>query len=92
MGFFLALSAGLGLAVLIEYFDPSFFNTKELESHLQFPVLVSIPVIMTDSDRKRTFFKRVVSAAVLLSMASILLCALYFVWKMDPMAISSTQS
>ena len=87
-----ALLLGIGLVLLVEYLDPSFFNTKELENALDFPVLVSIPVIMTDQDLKRAFVKRVVSAAALVSMACVLLCALYFLWRMDPMAMSLTAS
>jgi protein tyrosine kinase modulator len=87
LGFFLALCGGFGLAFLFEYLDSTFFSTKELESNLQLPVLVSIPVITTQRDQKRLLFKRVASAAALVSMASILLYVLYFLWKMDPMAI-----
>jgi polysaccharide chain length determinant protein (PEP-CTERM system associated) len=92
MGFVMALSAGLGLGIVLEYLDSSFFSTKELEAYTGFPVLASIPVILTDADRKRTLLKKAVSAAVLLSMACILIFALYFLWKMDPMTMASTQS
>jgi uncharacterized protein involved in exopolysaccharide biosynthesis len=87
MGLCLALSGGLGLAFLREYYDPSFFSTKELESTLQLPVLASIQVILTDQDHKRILFGRYVSAAALFAMASILLCALYFLWERNPMAV-----
>jgi polysaccharide chain length determinant protein (PEP-CTERM system associated) len=90
VGLCLALSGGFGLAFLREYYDSSFFSTKELESALQLPVLASIQVIITDADRKRIFFGRYVSAAALLAMASILLCALYFLWQRDPMAVFTT--
>jgi len=92
LGFCLAVSGGLGLAVLLEYLDPTFYSTKELESDLQSPVLVSIPVIMTQTDQKRLRFKRVASAAALVSMASILLYTLYFLWKMDPMVLPNALS
>jgi len=92
LGFFLALCGGFGLAALLEYLDPAFYSTKELESDLQSPVLVSIPVIMTQRDEKRLLFERIASAAVLVSMASILLYALYFLWKMDPMALPTALS
>jgi polysaccharide chain length determinant protein (PEP-CTERM system associated) len=85
LGFFVSLGVGLGLAFLREYLDPSFFSAKELESHVQMPILVSIPVITTDQDRRRFFVKKAVSAAAVVSMASILLYGLYFLWKMDPM-------
>jgi polysaccharide chain length determinant protein (PEP-CTERM system associated) len=88
MGFFLALSCGFGLAFLMEFLDPSFRGWKHLENELKLPVLVSIPVIMTERDYRRTYVRRAVSAAALVSMAAVLLCALYFLWKMDPMAIA----
>jgi hypothetical protein len=90
--FFIALGTGVGLACLLEYLDPTFYSTKELERDLQSPVLVSIPVIMTEKDEKQLRFKKVVSAATLVSMASILLYALYFLWKMDPMALPNALS
>ena len=92
MGVLLALSAGFGLAVLLEYLDASFFYAKDLESSLQFSILASIPVIMTEKDRQRTFVKRVAATAALLFMGTILLVALYFTWKMDPMATQAALS
>jgi polysaccharide chain length determinant protein (PEP-CTERM system associated) len=89
LGFFLAVSGGLGLAALLEYLDPAFYSPKEVESDLKCPVIVSIPAILTERDRKQLHFKRLASSAALVSMASILLYALYFLWKMDPMALST---
>jgi hypothetical protein len=87
LGFFLALSAGFGLATVREYLDPSFFSAKELERDLQCPVLVSIPVITTQEDQERLLVKRFASAVALASMASILLYGLYYLWRMDPMVV-----
>jgi hypothetical protein len=87
MGLGMALACGFGLAFLREYLDPSFFGAKELEGTLQLPVLASIPVILTDAGRKWILFRRSVSGAALLAMASILLYALYFLWKSDPMGV-----
>ncbi len=92
MGFLLAMSAGLGLAGVMEYLDPSFFSAKEVESQLEFPVLVSIPVIMTDKDRSGILLKRALSAAALVSMACILIGAIYLLMSMDPMAIPQSPS
>jgi polysaccharide chain length determinant protein (PEP-CTERM system associated) len=88
IGFFLALFCGFGLAFLMEYLDPSFLSSKQLEKDLKLPVLVSIPVIMAAEDYRSTYVRRAVSAAALVFMAAVLLCALYFLWKMDPMAIA----
>jgi len=92
IGFFLALSGGVALAGLIEYLDPSFFRAKDLESYLEFPLLASIPLIVTEEDRKRIMVRRIASASVVVSMASTLLFALYYLWEMDPMAISASVS
>jgi polysaccharide chain length determinant protein (PEP-CTERM system associated) len=84
VAFFLALAAGFGVAYLREYLDTSFSSAKELEGRLQMPVLVSIPLITTDKDRRGILVKKIVSATAMVSMASILLYALYFLWKVDP--------
>jgi len=85
LAFCLALGAGFGVAFLREYLDASFSSAKELEGTIQIPVLVSIPLITTDRDRRGILVKKIVSATAMVSMASILLYALYFLWKMDPM-------
>ena len=85
LAFCLALASGFGVAFLREYLDASFSSAKELEGRLQMPVLVSIPLITTDRDRRGILVKKIVSATAMVSMASILLYALYFLWKMDPM-------
>jgi len=89
LAFCLALGSGLGLAFLREYLDASFSSAKELEGRLQMPVLVSIPLITTDRDRRGLLVKKIASATAMVSMASILLYALYFLWKMDPMLHTS---
>ncbi len=88
MGLLLALCGGLGLAVLLEYLDSSFYSAKELENTLKLPALISIPLITTIEDRRRILVTRAVSAVALISMASVLLYALYFLWKIDPMAMA----
>jgi hypothetical protein len=85
LAFCLALGSGLGLAFLKEYLDASFSSAKELEGTLQMPVLASIPLITTDRDRRGMLVKKIVSATAMVSMTSILLYALYFLWSMDPM-------
>jgi hypothetical protein len=85
LAFCLALGSGLGLAFLKEYLDASFSSAKELEGTLQMPVLASIPLITTDRDRRGMLVKKIVSATAMVSMTSILLYALYFLWRMDPM-------
>ena len=47
VGFMLALACAFGLAYLREYLDPTFWSRKEVESMLNIPVLVAIPIIQT---------------------------------------------
>jgi uncharacterized protein involved in exopolysaccharide biosynthesis len=91
-GLFIALAGGLGLALLAEYLDRSFFMTKDVERTLELPVLVSVPVILTDKDREGILVRRAVSAAALVSMMSILLVALYLLWRLDPMVAAFSVS
>ena len=44
MGIFISLATGFGLVFLLEYLDHSFYNVADLESYLELPVLVSIPL------------------------------------------------
>lgn len=92
LGFFAALAGGLGLALLAEYLDRSFFMSKDVERTLQLPVLVSVPVILTDKDREKIILRRAVSAGALVSMMSVLLVALYLLWRLDPMVIAFSAS
>jgi polysaccharide chain length determinant protein (PEP-CTERM system associated) len=72
MGLMLALGIGFGLAFLREYLDPAFWSRKELESVLELPVLVAIPNIQTDQERRRRWVKRTAKACILLVMSSML--------------------
>ncbi len=92
LGLLLALGGGVGLGICVEYLDRCFFSTKDVEVNLGIQVLASIPYIVTDKDRRRTLVKRALSVGVLIGMVSILLYALYFLWRMDPMAMSLSLS
>jgi polysaccharide chain length determinant protein (PEP-CTERM system associated) len=83
-GLFLALAAGLGLGGLREYVDPAFWNSKELESFLELPLLVSIPLIPSERERRRKVLKMAAAACVLLVMSTTLLYALFILWKRNP--------
>ncbi len=84
LGFMLALACGLGLAFVREYLDPTFWRAKDLESVVQLPVLVSVPVVNTAWERRWNLLKRASAAGAFVSMASVLLYALFVLWKMDP--------
>jgi uncharacterized protein involved in exopolysaccharide biosynthesis len=88
LGFLMALAGGLGIASIVEYLDRSYFSAKETEDSLELPILVSVPRIMTSGDDRMVLVRRSVSAAALCAMVSILLYALYFLWKLDPMALA----
>jgi uncharacterized protein involved in exopolysaccharide biosynthesis len=91
-GVFAAAAIGLGIGFLVEYLDRSFFASKDVERTLQLPVLVSVPVILTNEDNERILIKRAVSAAAVVSMMSALLVALYILWRLDPMVVAFSVS
>lgn len=84
MGLMLALGSGLGLAFLREYLDPAFWTQKEVESMLQLPVLVSIPIIQTDGEKRWSMCKKTATVCILVVMSSTLLFALFVLWKKNP--------
>lgn len=86
LGFMLAIACGLGLGYVREYLDPAFWSSKELESIVKLPVLVSIPIVNTKKERRWNRLKRAGAAGALVSMASVLFYALFVLWKMDPAA------
>ena len=84
LGFMLALGCGLGSAFLREYLDQTFWSRKEVESILELPVLVSIPIITTEREERWKKIKLAGSVCVLLVMSSTLLYALYVLWERNP--------
>jgi polysaccharide chain length determinant protein (PEP-CTERM system associated) len=80
----LALGSGFGLAFLLEYLDPTFWSRKDLEAVLELPVLVSVPVIQTDKERRWNKLKLAATMCFLLVMSSTLLYAMYVLWKKVP--------
>ena len=62
IGFMLALASGFGLAYGVEALDKSFYNTKDVESYLNLPVLVSIPSMdMQDNKASEIRGKRAIA-------------------------------
>jgi uncharacterized protein involved in exopolysaccharide biosynthesis len=88
MALVMALGSGFGLALLREYLDPTFWSRKEVESILELPVLVSIPIVTTEREQRWKKIKLAVSVCVLLVMTSTLLFALFILWKKNPGFIS----
>ncbi len=86
IGLMMALACGLGLAFLREYLDPTFWSSKDLESAVELPVLVSVPIVNTNKERRWNLVKKAGAAGALFSMASVLFYALFLLWKKDPTA------
>jgi len=84
LGLLLALASGFGLAALREFLDESFWSSKELENVLELPVLVSIPVLQTQKERRWKTFKLAGSVCVLIFMGSVLLFAMFVLWRKNP--------
>lgn len=71
VGWILALGAAAGLVLLAERLDTSFHTLDELRSFSRLPVLASIPLIRTDSDRirrRRRAWVGAISAVAALSL------------------------
>jgi hypothetical protein len=83
----LALTCGFGLAFLREYLDASFWRSKDLESAIGLPVIVSVPVVETTKEQRRSLLKRTGAAGVLVSMACVLVYALFILWKKIPLEL-----
>ena len=52
LGIMLALAVGGGLVFLVEFFDESFHNVKDLETYLGLPVIVAIPLVSGEQQEK----------------------------------------
>ena len=63
LGILGGLGFGLAMAGLLEYRDSSFRTQEEVTSVLSLPVLAQIPFILTPTERRRVFRKRLVIAA-----------------------------
>jgi hypothetical protein len=59
IGLVLGIGAGIGMAAMREYSDDAVRDTESLVSTIQFPVLASIPEIITKRDIARKRWKRI---------------------------------
>ncbi len=80
-GLGLSLGLAVGLVILAEQLDTSFHTVDELRSVTSFPVLVSIPRIVTEGDVRRTRWRAVLATAVAVCCLTLLVGASYFVTK-----------
>jgi hypothetical protein len=80
LGLVLALVCGFGTPILREQIDQTFWDRKHLESVLQLPVLVSIPVMRTSKGRSWGMLKKGFTICMMVCMASVLFYALFVLW------------
>ena len=83
LGLVLALASGLGAGYLRERADKAFWDGKHLEDAIGIPLLVSVPLVNTESELRKALAKKVGAAAVLASMALICSYGLFVLWKME---------
>jgi hypothetical protein len=81
IGFILALNSGIVLPLLKELQDPSFYDKKQLESELQLPVIVDIPIITTPENQSWKTYKKIGTVGAMFIMALVLLYAFFVLWK-----------
>jgi hypothetical protein len=84
LGLVAAIGCGFALAFYREYRDPAFWSHKEVESALELPVLITIPVITTERDLQTRKVRMTAAACLFLVMGSALLVALFVLWKRSP--------
>jgi polysaccharide chain length determinant protein (PEP-CTERM system associated) len=75
----LALGLAVGLVILAEQLDTSFHSVDELRAITSFPVLVSIPRIVTEGDVRRSRWRAALVAAVAVCCLTLVVGASYFV-------------
>jgi polysaccharide chain length determinant protein (PEP-CTERM system associated) len=81
MGLGVALGLAIGLVLLAEQLDTSFHTIDELRTVTSFPVLVSIPRIVTEGDVRRRRWRAVLVTAVAVCGLTLVVGASYFVTK-----------
>jgi polysaccharide chain length determinant protein (PEP-CTERM system associated) len=81
VGLGLSLGLAVGLVILAEQLDTSFHSVDELRAITSFPVLVSIPRIVTEGDVRRSRWRATLVAAVAVCCLTLVVGASYFVTK-----------
>jgi polysaccharide chain length determinant protein (PEP-CTERM system associated) len=80
---FVALGLGLGVAIggvlLWELLDTSFHSVDDLKRFTKVPILVTIPQIVTNTDRWKARFHQILRAATLVTVLFILVGTSYWV-------------
>ena len=81
LGLGLSIGVGVGLMLLAEQLDTSFHTVDELRSAIRFPILVSIPRIVTDGDTRRAKWRAALTTAAAVCCLALLAGTSYFVTK-----------
>lgn len=76
----LGLAAGFGLVFGLDILNPSFKSTLEIENLLRVPVTCSLPVIITEIEKRRLFGKNCVCYGLLLTWLFALFSAAGYFW------------
>jgi polysaccharide chain length determinant protein (PEP-CTERM system associated) len=81
LGLGLSLGLAVGLVIVAEQLDTSFHTVDELRAFTSFPVLASIPRIVTEGDGRRSRWRAVLATAVVVCCLTLLVGASYFVTR-----------
>ncbi|MGH0029746.1 MAG: GumC family protein [Myxococcota bacterium] len=70
LGLFFGVGLGLGVAILLEATDAAVYDSRDLQTQLQLPVLASIPRIWLEADRIELRRQRLRTAGATLAVAA----------------------
>jgi polysaccharide chain length determinant protein (PEP-CTERM system associated) len=79
VGLLLSGGGAVGLALLREFFDTSFHNVDALRAFCKFPVLVSIPQVVTEADRSRNRRQQYLGVVALVVSVFLVIGASYWI-------------
>ncbi len=79
IGLMLALGMAAGAMVLAEQLDTSFHTVDDLRAHAGAPVLVSIPLIVTEADRRRGRWRFCFAAVALMLALGVIIKASQYI-------------
>ncbi|PIE62839.1 MAG: chain-length determining protein [Desulfobacter postgatei] len=78
IGFVLGIGAGIGLTALVEFSDDSIRNAGSLERLTGFPVLTTVPSIITRADIVEARRSRIVWTISVILMLVVVICLFHF--------------
>jgi succinoglycan biosynthesis transport protein ExoP len=81
MSLLLGLGLGSAITFCIEFSDSSFKEAHDLEDYLNLPIVCSIPVIHTEPEKKRIFFRNILWSLCFLAVFLSLLAGSVYLWQ-----------